>query len=574
MLTAEKVIEELLSPFWKQGDLAEYSEAERRLKELEGTYTTHDNSPEDQEAYDLTWNKKKIEMRVSQRYILSFEDNPESVFKDMQLILDAATKEEYLEHLDLFVRFKVALDDAYNKSTADEKRQSNGYYSMISFLAHEGYKTCFLFLQGLIADQITVVRHYIEKEKPNGEGDYLEPRVAELIHRKAETWYKKPADVNIHEPITSDLSPYLPTDLKEENFYKVVHGKPTDALASLNKKKAEKNPIKDITIFNKDLNNKVEISCKNGELGISAHKLLTKALSEFTSNNPDFKYLKKGEKPNRHVSFPLKEYARETGYKVDPRPALTKEEEDREKKKAKNALDNARKTIKNDLLDLQSTVFTWEEHTKNMDGSFENINLFSSSRYNRKTKNIEISFTEEIAEYLARRNTLTHTPKALSKVDPRKPNVYSLGTKIYQHYDNYTNIIKGTNDRLGVKTLLKVTNLPSYEEVQQKDRGHWQKRIKEPFEKALDELKKMGLLNDWRYVKGNAEELTEEEAYNITDYATFSKLYILFDPAEKIDNEEQIENKKEEIAKNKEKKEKAHQKALAKVEYEKIKSGK
>lgn len=574
MKTAAKVIEELLKPFWKQEDLEEYSKAEKRLEELDGKYTPRDNSPEDQEAYSLTWRKKNIEMRVSERYILTFSNDPERVFKDMQLILDAATKEEYLEHLALFVRFREAIKGTYENLEEEEKTASLGYYTMVNFLSQEGYKTCFLFLQGLIEDQISVVRHYIEKETPKG--TYLDIRTAELIHRKTEKWYEKPADVNIYEPITSDISADIPIDLSKENFYKAVHGKPTDALAALNKKKADKNLINNLTVFDKDLNNQVQISCKNGDLGISAHKLLTKALSEFTSNNNNFKYLKKGEKPNRHVSFSLKEYARETGYKVDPRPTLTEEEEAIEKKKAKNALDNARKSIKSDLIALQSIVFTWEEYTKNLvgDGNFDNINLFSSSRYNKKTKYIEISFTEEIAEYLARRNTITNTPKALSKIDPRKSNVYSIGYKIYQHYDNYNNIIKGTNDRLGVKTLLKVTNLPSYEEVQEKDRGHWQNRIKEPFENALDELVRMNLLSDWRYVKAKAEELTEEEAYTITDYKTFSSLYVLFDPAEKINNQEQVERKKAEIAKNKEKKEKARQKALEKAELEKLKSGK
>ena len=574
MKTAAKVIEELLKPFWKQEDLEEYNKAEKRLNELEGKYIPRDNSPEDQEAHNLTWQKRDIEMRVSKRYILTFANNPERVFKDMQLILDAVTKEECLEHLSLFIRFREAIENTYEELEEEEKTASLGYYTMVNFLSQEGYKTCFLFLQGLIENQITVVRVYIEKETPKG--TYLDARTAELIHRKTEKWYKKPADVNIYEPITSDISADIPIDLSKENFYKAVHGKPTDALAALNKKKAETNLIQNITVYNKDLNNEVQVSCKNGELGISAHKLLTKALADFTLNNNNFAYLKKGEKPNRHVSFSLKDYARELGYKVDPRPALTEEEAAKEKKKAKNALDNARKSIKTDLIDLQSTVFTWEEVVKNMDGdgNFENINLFSSSRYNKKTKNIEISFTEEIAEYLARRNTITNTPKALSKIDPRKPNVYSIGFKIYQHYGNYNNIIKGTNDRLGVKTLLKVTNLPSYEEVQEKDRGHWQNRIKEPFENALDELVRMNLLNDWRYVKARAEELTEEEAYTISDYKTFSKLYVLFDPAEKIDNKEKVDRKKAEITKNRKKKEKAHQKALEKAELEKLKSGK
>lgn len=574
MKTAAKVLEELLKPFWKQEDLEEYNKAEKRLNELEGKYIPRDNSPEDQEAHNLTWQKRDIEMRVSKRYILTFANNPERVFKDMQLILDAVTKEEYLEHLSLFIRFREAIENTYEELEEEEKTASLGYYTMVNFLSQEGYKTCFLFLQGLIENQITVVRVYIEKETPKG--TYLDARTAELIHRKTEKWYKKPADVNIYEPITSDISADIPIDLSKENFYKAVHGKPTDALAALNKKKAETNLIQNITVYNKDLNNEVQVSCKNGELGISAHKLLTKALADFTLNNNNFAYLKKGEKPNRHVSFSLKDYARELGYKVDPRPALTEEEAAKEKKKAKNALDNARKSIKTDLIDLQSTVFTWEEVVKNMDGdgNFENINLFSSSRYNKKTKNIEISFTEEIAEYLARRNTITNTPKALSKIDPRKPNVYSIGFKIYQHYGNYNNIIKGTNDRLGVKTLLKVTNLPSYEEVQEKDRGHWQNRIKEPFENALDELVRMNLLNDWRYVKARAEELTEEEAYTISDYKTFSKLYVLFDPAEKIDNKEKVDRKKAEITKNRKKKEKAHQKALEKAELEKLKSGK
>ena len=103
-----------------------------------------------------------------------------------------------------------------------------------------------------------------------------------------------------------------------------------------------------------------------------------------------------------------------------------------------------------------------------------------------------------------------------------------------------SNQIKGTADRISVPNLLAVTDLPSYEEVQRKDRGHWENRIKRYFEEALDTLTQEGILKDWEYTHAKGVPLTDEEAANITSYNKFIKLYLHFTPADEGDHAERI----------------------------------
>ena len=158
---------------------------------------------------------------------------------------------------------------------------------------------------------------------------------------------------------------------------------------------------------------------------------------------------------------------------------------------------------------------------------------------------IKIAFSPELANYLVERNLITQYPTKLLGISGRQPTAYFIGRKLAEHYNIDNNINRGTNDRISIPALLKVTDLPSYEEVQKKDRGHWVERIKEPLERALDVLTAEGVLKDWKYTHAKGVDLTEDEAYSITSYPEYEKLYLLFTPADKVDHTERIEAKQE-----------------------------
>jgi hypothetical protein len=92
-----------------------------------------------------------------------------------------------------------------------------------------------------------------------------------------------------------------------------------------------------------------------------------------------------------------------------------------------------------------------------------------------------------------------------------------------------------------------VAILPSFEEVQAKDRGHWERRIKAPFEEILDRLVvKYNYLSSWGYMHENKKEVSDEERIALTNFAEWKDhYYIIFEPVKKVDHSARIERNKE-----------------------------
>ena len=258
------------------------------------------------------------------------------------------------------------------------------------------------------------------------------------------------------------------------------------------------------------------------------------------------------------LPLPLREYALKRGYDIEEHPTNTPEEEEKEKKRAKNQLDNFRKAIRQDLDIIHASTLTWTEDIKSKSKDYARVSLVTYTGI--RNGEIKISFSPELATYLAERNLITQFPTKLLRIPGTNPNAYRIGKKLSEYYNNFDNQARETHDRLSVKTLLGVTDLPSYEKVQDTDRGHWQERIKEPLEKALDTLTGIGFLADWEYTHAKAVPLTDEEASNITNYKDFSELYIHFQLVDEIDNTEKIEEKRKARAEAKQKQSKTAKK--------------
>ena len=338
----------------------------------------------------------------------------------------------------------------------------------------------------------------------------------------------------------------------DKYYLTIAHGKPTDALAFLSSKNAEIDTYTgNATIIAKKNDVKVvlqKFNKLNASLSINTDKLLSTAIGLFTKQN-DFRH---NNEPKRTVSFNLKGYAYLLGYDVEEHETATPEEAEKERRRAKNQLDNARKSIKKDLSILNALQLTWEEKIKGKANDFLNVSLTTTTGI--VNGEIIISFSPEIASYLTERNLLTPYPTKLLRIDGRQANAYYIGRKLIEYYNIYNNQLRDTNDIISVPALLSVTDLPSYEEVQKKDRGHWQERIKEPFENALDTLTRFGILDDWQYTHAKKEKLDDAEAQNIIRYEDFTALYVNFTPADIIDNTERLQVMKEEREAEKKKK--------------------
>lgn len=290
-------------------------------------------------------------------------------------------------------------------------------------------------------------------------------------------------------------------------------------------------------------------------LSVSTDKLLKYALYEFTRNNS------KKTSINCSIVFDLRDFAYHQGYDVYPH-----DNSDREKKRANKTLDKVRDRVNKDLDILFSLSVSWkskDNRTKDPH-DFNRVRLVTE-RGQIKNGIVYFSFAPPFAQLLVNRNIQGQYPAKLLLMDNRKATAYKLGNKLFEHFYMDNNVIQGTNDILQVKTILPYTGLATFEEVQQKDRGHWVERIKEPLENALDELTQTELLGDWEYTKAKKEPLTDAEAAGICDdYFYFEALYIHFTPYDELDQHERIEKKKQQIEKAQKRKERRKQAAIKK----------
>lgn len=324
----------------------------------------------------------------------------------------------------------------------------------------------------------------------------------------------------------------------------MYHGKATDTLAALTYKNLTENPIANKAVLQTEagdykivINNFDKVK---GSLGVNAHKLLSVGIAEFTQIN---NYGGGGAIPK--IIIPFDEYARKLGYKIDEQETDGPEAAAKEKKRAQEAKKKAKARIKQDLELLGAMKWTWQENIKGKSADFDSISVLD--RVAIRKGYIIMEFGRNMAEYL-KQLPLTQYPQGLLAIDARSDNAYKIGLKMTEYYNMDNNQIKGTSNRLKVSTLLAVTNLPTIEDLQKErpdDSRHWDRRIKEPFEKALDALTGKVIIS-WEYVKPKGEPLTEAEAYNIADYETFAGILVQFEPLDPPEHKERLARRAEE----------------------------
>ena len=462
-----------VAPFWTAEDL-------QRLEEIrEKQDTVLDELRAERGAADMpepkTLNKKlqewqaleeeagKLTGKVESRYIKS--RSKKEILDDVEEIAAALTKQEFQS----FIASRAEQIADLRANGADEESLAT-----LRQYAIENFENCYSFFLYYLRVQLNA---FSQDEDSTS-------KALAIVEKRVSLWYIK----------------------TQPAFVKMAHGKATDAFAFMSAKSAKIDRVTGNATMDKYGVQLVILKVKDlrATLGISTDKLLSTALATFTKQN-DFTH---AGAPKREVTIPLKEYAELLGYDVTEHETSTPQEAEREKRRAKIQLDNARKAIKADLLLLQASTLRWEETIKGKTRDFDSISLVT--RVQIRNGEIKIAFSPEIAGYLAERNLITQYPTKLLRISGRQPTAYQIGRKLAEHYNIDNNQIKGTADRISIPALLAVTDLPSYEEVQEKDRGHWQERIKEPLETALDTLTAEHILRDWKYTHARGVDLTDE----------------------------------------------------------------
>lgn len=175
---------------------------------------------------------------------------------------------------------------------------------------------------------------------------------------------------------------------------------------------------------------------------------------------------------------------------------------------------------------------------------------------NVKQDKIYFKLSDPYAAYLNAGALSQYSSKTLKLGSQKKPLAFYLAIKLQDHYfhdgNRHRKDSQGnpqpTNTLLSIKTLLAFSAdiLPSYDYVQQTDRGHWARLIRDPLEDALNEIQSAGLFS-WQYCKKGLAEASPQETRS-NDFRKWSGLYITFKLIpEEPDQTERLEHKQQRL---------------------------
>ena len=210
----------------------------------------------------------------------------------------------------------------------------------------------------------------------------------------------------------------------------------------------------------------------------------------------------------------------------------------------------ARKLIKDILPSIHNTYIEYEmKDGKKKDYKIGRVTV-GGGRMEANVKKDRVYFrvSPEYAYFLNAAPLSQFNSKALELGTKKKPQAYYMYRKMQEHYTMDANRSRSTHNILSVTALLDFCSevIPSFEWVQENDQGHWIRRIRKPFEDALNEIKEKGIF-EWSYCKKGMAEVTEKET-RTTDYTKWSKLYITFRLIpDEPDQSQRLENKKQRI---------------------------
>ena len=117
----------------------------------------------------------ELENTVRNRYIDSFSDNPDSIFQDIQEIVEATEKQEFLDECQKWLE---TLDDIKEFDSDSPKFETLLLHAKQS--AAETYENCCNFILNRVLIQFDVIHHYQLDDK----------KMYEIIRKKVSEWYE------------------------------------------------------------------------------------------------------------------------------------------------------------------------------------------------------------------------------------------------------------------------------------------------------------------------------------------------------------------------------------------------
>ena len=272
------------------------------------------------------------------------------------------------------------------------------------------------------------------------------------------------------------------------DFFKIYHGKITEALAMVDKSNVKTDRITGKRHY---VDDGITITLPaSAEIKVVTHKLLMYTIAAFTSLNG------KNAVINRVVSFRLKDFLVDCGVNVDKKPSV----------------DKGRTVIKQEIDTLKNLRINICEGSGAYAVNKNALKLFMDNS-KIKSGNVNMVFTTDFAEYLIKRPIAIY-PSSLLMCDGKKHNAYRIGYKISLHSSNNTNKSKGTAGTLKVATILKYVCLPTRNDLK-KSRQSWRQKIKVKLDDAFDYLIQIQFLKKWTYGAESFEGYLDYESNKI-----------------------------------------------------------
>ena len=452
-----------LQPFWTEAELRKSEQLKKQGEELQQTL---DATPMLSDKWNRTQNEQseinqaENELRegVRKRYTLSFYKRPNKVFDDVKEIVEATTREEFIEYI-------TAWRGLYNETLKSVPALQNSFWHD-KFV--ENYDNFYEFIEERLHVQRHVIDYYgLSKEKYKG-----------IIDRHVKRFYKE------------EQPAYLP----------MMQAPATNALAEASTKSFIADPL---TEANKQTVNGITITADPGanlrqlSKSIKLFDALMLKLSVVVPSKATPEQVMKA----REMDFSVADYMKVRNLS--------------DAKHARTQLIEGLQFLYSLSLDWQETIYydhltgqklrkpekkKW--HTRILDAIGEDVDKPI------KRGNATIKFNPDLVMYLSH-DYVMPMPSFLFRIsDSQYPYAYLMGRKMALHKN--MNIGRPNENRMAVKTLLEtIPDIPTYEEVINSNDKHVGKRIREPFEKNLKGLEE-GLT--WRYLNSRGEPITEEEA--------------------------------------------------------------
>lgn len=281
-------------------------------------------------------------------------------------------------------------------------------------------------------------------------------------------------------------------------------------------------------------------------LGTSAHKILNTGIVGLTETNY---YRANRDYVNNIVEIPLYEYAEKCGVSVTPQIMATPEEQEKENKRADNALKNFKKQIRNDLNGYKNITAEIRILNGKNKGDYIQLGVITKSRIvNGK---ITIYFDQDFAASVVKGGVMQF-PLCLLHYDNRYPNHYNIGYQVALHNSMDNNAAAGTDNTLSVKSLLSYApEIPAYETLQKRGLRNWKDKIKKPLETSLDYQITGGLWSRWEYRDPKTGDTYDAETSQPMTWAQYSRLmvdYVMVDPPDQTERREKRAEEKAQAA--------------------------